>query len=174
MLLPLGPPTTNLNMSGYPDTHLAPASLIHGGFPIQGMVWGPRLKIRGACIARWSIKWSADGRVLPSHSEYYMALPWWMPCGQGSWSQFQGYWDWCFPSCWWFDIHCITRDQSPVPSFDAWTVSVFVVIWMLECFCWFVLAGMLVWRYSEREWSRVDHLPCCAKRNYKRTLQLIS
>lgn len=23
------------------------------------------------------------GEFFPSHSEYYMALPWWMPCGQG-------------------------------------------------------------------------------------------
>ena len=139
-------------------------------FQIQGMVWGPRFQIRGACIARWSIKWSADGRVLPLHSEYYMALPWWMPCGQGSWSQFQGYWDWCSPSCWWFDIHSITRDQSPGYSFDAWTVSVccYLNAWVLQdwwlweglIICCFVLAGMLVWRYSEREWDRVDHLPC--------------
>ena len=127
----------------------------HGGFPIQGMVclgaeiedtWGLHCPLNNQMIGWWESF---------ARSEYYMALPWWMPCGQGSWSQFQGYWDWCFPSCWWFDIHCITRDQCPVPSFDAWTVSVFLVIWMLQSFCWFV---------------RVDYLPCCAKRNYKRTL----
>lgn len=33
----------------------------------------------------------------PSHSEYYMALPWWMPCGQSSGSQLKG--DGCYPSC---------------------------------------------------------------------------
>jgi len=41
------------------------------GWKIQGMVWGPRFQIRGACIVCWSIKWSADGRVL-THSEYYI------------------------------------------------------------------------------------------------------
>jgi hypothetical protein len=33
--------------------------------------------------------------------------------------------------------------------------------------------NLLMQRATEREWDRVDHLPCCAKRNYKLTLLLI-
>ena len=118
----------------------------HGGFPMKGMFWGPRLKIGGAAPVDQS---NSRGRVLPSHSEYYMGLVWWMPCGQGSWSQFQGYWDWCFPSSQIFDIHSITRDQSPVPSFDAWT--------SLSSSCWSLFLGfgrylgIQIWRERMKE-----------------------
>ena len=46
---------------------MAPARsvMFWGGWRISnsGNALGPRFQIRRACIARWSIKWSADGRV---------------------------------------------------------------------------------------------------------------